>query len=209
MGSFIPLLIFVAIALLSGSAKKKTREATQQAQRRTAAALDEMDRSIPRRYMTAAPQERESVPRPQRAQHTPAALSLETPATTMRTQSAFAPVTHSVQTQGSLDYSSSEGEASGDSFEGSSAYGDAAPVRPSIENGSGHVVHASFESNHAHVESSATGFVECPPEREQDENYSLPVERKAVMPSLGFGREDMRRAILYSEIFSKPRALRR
>ena len=73
----------------------------------------------------------------------------------------------------------------------------------------GHVVEPL--SDHAHQETSMTGFSECPPEKAHAEkNESVPAAPAAVpVGSFAFTREETVRAIVLSEILSKPKALRR
>ncbi|MBQ3663541.1 MAG: hypothetical protein II914_05330 [Clostridia bacterium] len=69
-----------------------------------------------------------------------------------------------------------------------------------------HVVTPSFGKKHAHTESSMTGFEECPPEPSHAETAS---EAETLEPSeLTFAGKEIIKAMLYSEILSKPKALR-
>ena len=104
--------------------------------------------------------------------------------------------------------------ASAPEGEGSSVRNEAHTVRPSFEPGA-----------HAHEETSMTGFTPCPPgsvparkpvkKREPAQKpasapVSAPVSAPAPAAALSFAftKEDTLRAILYSEILSKPKALR-
>ena len=69
-----------------------------------------------------------------------------------------------------------------------------------------HVVAPSFGKKHAHTESSMTGFEECPPEQAHVE-----LKEEATLQEtagLSFAGQEIIKAILYSEILSKPKALR-
>ncbi len=70
-------------------------------------------------------------------------------------------------------------------------------------NSSPHVVTPSFGKKHAHTESSMTGFEECPPEPV----HAVHVEEPET-PELSFAGREIIKAMLYSEILSKPKALR-
>ena len=69
-----------------------------------------------------------------------------------------------------------------------------------------HVVAPSFGKNHAHTESSMTGFEECEPESAHVE----PAAEAETLESseLTFTGKEIIKAMLYSEILSKPKALR-
>lgn len=70
-----------------------------------------------------------------------------------------------------------------------------------------HVVAPVTESAHGHMETSATGFVDCPPELDA---HGVPIESPLPVhiSGLSFDRSSLASAVLYSEILSKPRALR-
>ena len=80
-----------------------------------------------------------------------------------------------------------------------------------------HTVRPSFAPGaHAHEETSMTGFKSCPPEKTAaaKKPVAAPVAEPAVpvsappVPAFAFTREEAIRAIVYSEILSKPKALR-
>lgn len=81
----------------------------------------------------------------------------------------------------------------------------------------GHTVRPSFEPGaHAHEETSLSGFAPCPPEKTPEKKEpapapaAAPVSAPAAAPafSFAFTKEETLRAILYSEILGKPKALR-
>lgn len=86
--------------------------------------------------------------------------------------------------------------------------------QPSGEQGGSGLTHTledSFTSGHSHEETSMTGFAACPPEPEH-EKEETPAPAKAEeasleMPSLT--KEEIMKAVLYHEILSGPKALRR
>ena len=69
-----------------------------------------------------------------------------------------------------------------------------------------HVVEPSFGKKHAHTESSMTGFEECAPEP----SHIKPAAEEETLesPELTFAGKEIIKAMLYSEILSKPKALR-
>ena len=69
-----------------------------------------------------------------------------------------------------------------------------------------HVVAPSFGKKHAHTESSMTGFEDCAPELSHVE----PAAEAETLESseLSFAGKDIIKAMVYSEILSKPKALR-
>ena len=88
-----------------------------------------------------------------------------------------------------------------------------------------HTVQPSFEPGaHAHEETSMTGFKECPPETKPAAKKPAPAAKPVPAPqpapvpaaapapaplfSFAFTKEDAVRAIVYSEILAKPKALR-
>jgi len=71
-----------------------------------------------------------------------------------------------------------------------------------------HIVRPVTESDHYHAESGISA--PCPPGREPEEiqdAYHQPARAKAA-PVPRLGRENLRQAVLYSEILGRPRALR-
>lgn len=69
-----------------------------------------------------------------------------------------------------------------------------------------HVVAPSFGKKHAHTESSMTGFEECPPEQAHVELKEEAAPQETA--GLSFAGQEIIKAMLYSEILSKPKALR-
>lgn len=112
---------------------------------------------------------------------------------------------------GSLGYDSPEGLGSLDStnsaslegmhgsLEGDSILGE--PSRSSFT----HVVRASSEGNHSHVESSLTGNIPCPPVSKS--STSARAVHQPDARGLALDLAGVRQGIIYAEILGKPRAL--
>lgn len=91
-----------------------------------------------------------------------------------------------------------------------------APVAPRVaqQGGSGltHTVKSTFEGGHAHEETSMTGFSDCPPEKEAHGAEPRVAVQPAEAPETPlvpvFTPADTVRAVIFSEILSKPKALR-
>lgn len=78
-----------------------------------------------------------------------------------------------------------------------------------------HTVQVSFAPGaHAHEETSMQGFEECPsvPSAKKPEKQPAPAAAAAPQtvpqPAFAFSKEEAVRAIVYAEIFTKPKALR-
>lgn len=93
-----------------------------------------------------------------------------------------------------------------------------APARAAKSEGEGSRVAGTVHtvrplSDHAHEETSLTGFTDCPPEEIAEEKQehvpAASAGEPASVPSYAFTREDTVRAIVFSEILSKPKALRK
>ena len=80
------------------------------------------------------------------------------------------------------------------------------PMVSTEGNSSPHVVTPSFGKKHAHTESSMSGFEECPPEPVHAVHVEEPETPET--PELSFAGREIIKAMLYSEILSKPKALR-
>ena len=70
-----------------------------------------------------------------------------------------------------------------------------------------HVVAPSFGKKHAHTESSMPGFEECEPEPVASAVHVEETQAPET-PELSFAGREIIKAMLYSEILSKPKALR-
>ena len=215
MEIFIIILIIVAVV---NASKKKQAEAEQQRRKAAAAATrttaDEKARAEARLRDYQA-QRQKSGPRPTVA---PTVNRPSTPQTGTwyctecgarnNTSSRFCTECGKprrvANASGSMEYESTEGLGSTE--------GRARPVSVSIR----HVVKPMTESDHSHVESSATGIEEdcydafdepTAPTREKDA-YAIGGERRSLPYGLAFNKNAAVQGLLYAEILGQPKARR-
>lgn len=141
------------------------------------------------------PMERPSMEK--KSAYVPVTTSGPAPTILERTKTAAVSAMKELQNtvKGSMDFDSAEGESS---KEGKSRYKQK------------HVVRPFTEATHLHTESSITGTMPCP--TEEDVYTAVPPQPAAAAPAgelLGsITGDELRRAVIYSEILGKPKGRR-